>query len=136
MNKTDFKKYIEENLSGLSLSRQIKELQKVQNVYLPELINTRKKKQGTWIPKKDEDKYIFCDKCKKYHLKTKWKEEYAKEVRTVTTYRDAGYGDDDKEGDVEYSIRYHICPVCGEKVETAKYRVRVLREWNRREGRR
>jgi len=136
MNKKDFKKYIDENISELSLDRQIKELQKIQNVYLPELINARKKKQGTWIPPKDKEKYIYCDKCRKYHLKSKWKEEYVKEVREVTTYIDAGYGDDDREGEVQYMVRYHTCPVCGEKIETAKHYIKTLREWNRREGRR
>jgi len=136
MNKKDFKKYIEENLSGLCLERQIKELQKIQNVYLPELINAKKKKQGTWISSKDKDKYILCKKCGKYYLKTKWKEEYVKEVREVTTYIDAGYGDDDRMGDVEYMVVYNTCPECGERIETAKYYIKTLREWNRREGRR
>ena len=136
MNKRDFKKYIDENLSGMSLERQIEELQKLQNVYLPELINVRRKKQGTWISEKDKDKYIYCDKCKKYHLKTKWKERIAKEVREVTTYIDAGYGDDDKMGDVQYMVRYSTCPVCGEEKEMSKHYIKTLREWNRREGRR
>lgn len=135
MNKRDFKKYIEENIGNLSLERQIKELQKVQNEYIPELINARKKKQGTWIPHKDKDKYIYCNKCKKYHLKTKWKEEHVKEVREKYTYIDAGYGDDDRIGEVQYMVVYHTCPECGEKVETAKYYIKTLREWNRREGR-
>ena len=135
MNKKDFKKYIEERLNGLSLERQIKELQKIQNVYLPELINAKKKKIGTWIPSKDKEKYIFCDKCRKYHLKTKWKEEYIKEVREVYTYRDAGYGDDDRIGDVEYMVVYHTCPECGYRKETRKHYIKTLRDWNRREGR-
>jgi len=33
----------------------------------------------------------------------------------------AGYGDDDKMGDVEYMVSYHTCPCCGEKQETKKY---------------
>ncbi len=132
MNKKDFKKYIEENVSGMSLSRQIKELRKIENVYLPEIINAKKKKEGTWVPKKDMDKYIFCEKCQKYHLKKKWKEELVREVRTVTTYIDAGYGDDDKMGDVEYMVSYHTCPCCGEKQETKKLYIKTLREWYRR----
>ena len=136
MNKKDFKKYIEENISGLSLERQIKELQKIQNVYLTEFINLRKKKEGTWIQDKDKDKYIFCSKCQKYYLKSKWKEEYVKEVRTVTTYIDAGYGDYDREGDVEYMVVYHTCPECEYSKETKKHYIKTLREWNRREGRR
>ena len=136
MNKKDFKKYIEENIGDLSLERQIKELQKVQKVYLPEFINARKRKEGTWIPPTDKEKYIFCDECKKYHLKSKWKEEYIREVREVTTYIDAGYGDDDREGEVEYMVRYHTCPQCGQKTETSKHYIKTLREWNRREGRR
>ena len=134
MNKKDFKAYIDEKLSDMNLSRQIEELKKLQNVYIPELINARKKKLGTWVPPKDKDKYIYCEKCKKYHLKTKWKERIAKEVREVTTYIDAGYGDDDKMGDVEYMVRYHICPVCKAEKETSKMYIKTLREWYRSEG--
>ena len=135
MNKKDFKKYIEESLSGMSLERQIKELQKIQNVYLPEHINKIKKKMGTWIPQEDKEKYIFCERCRKYHLKNKWKEEHIKEVREVYTYRDAGYGEDDRIGDVEYMVAYHICSECGYRKETSKYYIKTLRDWNRREGR-
>lgn len=126
MNKKDFKKYIEENLTGLSLSRQIEELQKIQNVYIPELINARKKKEGTWISEKDKDKYIFCEKCKKYYLKKKWKYITVNEVKTIYTYRDAGYGDDDVLQDVEYSIIYGICPNCSNRQERYKRRIRVI----------
>ena len=134
MNKKEFKDFIAENLNCMSLERQIKELQKIQNVYLPEILNAKRKKAGTWVPKEEKDKYIFCNKCKKYHLKKKWKEELVKEVRTVETYRDAGYGDDDRMGYVEYMVSYHICPVCHEKTETRKYYIQTLKEWNRREG--
>lgn len=135
MNKRDFKVYFDEQLSGMSLDKQIEELQKLQNVYIPELINARRKKQGTWVPPGEEYKYIYCDKCQKYHLKTKWKVSYSKEIRTEPTYIDAGYGDDDMMGDVEYMITYHRCPICGYEKETSKLYIKTLREWNRREGR-
>lgn len=134
MNKRDFKKYIEENIGNLSLERQIKELQKVQNEYIPELINARRKKKKPWVPD-DKENYIFCEKCKKYHLKHKWKAKMVIEVRRETTYTDAGYGDDDRIGDVEYMVTYKTCPRCGCTKETRKLYLKTLREWNRREGR-
>ena len=38
MNKKDFANYIASRLQGLSVEKQIEELEKVQKVYLPEMI--------------------------------------------------------------------------------------------------
>ncbi|MBQ8042583.1 MAG: hypothetical protein IJ272_00340 [Clostridia bacterium] len=135
MNKKDFTRYINEQLEGLSLERQIGELQKVQKTYLPELIQARQKKLGIWVPPEKKQDYMFCESCRKYSLKNKCVQEDITEVRTVTTFRDCGYGDDDKMGDVEYIVTYITCPRCGHKQEKSKFRLRTLREWNRREGR-
>ncbi len=135
MNKKDFKKYIDENLKGMSIDKQIKELKKIQKDYIPELIMARRKKEKTWVPDKDKEKYIFCEKCGKYHLKDKWQTKMLREIRTEYTYIDAGYGDDDKMGEVEYIVTYKTCPYCYCTKETAKLYIKTLREWNRREGR-
>lgn len=135
MNKKDFTQYINSRIAGLSLERQIKELLKIQNTYLPELILDRQKKLGTWIPAEKKQDYMLCTSCRKYSLKKTCLKEDVTEVRTVTTFRDCGYGDDDRLGDVEYIVTYITCPRCGHKQEVSKYRLRTLREWNRREGR-
>lgn len=135
MNKKDFNKYIENNLNGLPLEKQIKILRKIQENYLPTLIHSKQRKLGVWIPQEEKENYMFCEKCKKYILKKKCKREYIKEIRTEMTYIDAGYGDDDKMGDVEYGVIYVTCPVCGNKQEEKKYYIKKVKEWNRREGR-
>ena len=132
MNRKEFTRYINEQLNGMSLEGQIKELQKLLETYLPGLIQERMKKLGMWIPPEKKDDYIFCKKCGKYSLKSNVHKEHVKEVRTVTTFTDCGYGEDDRMGDVEYSITYVICPRCGHKQEHSKYRIRVLREWDRK----
>lgn len=132
MNKKDFTKYINDELEGLTLEQQIKELRKVQEIYLQSLINSRRKKLGEWVPKEQKENYMFCEKCKKYTLIKKCKQQSVKEVRTVMTYIDCGYGDDDKVGNVEYGITYIICPRCGHKQEKSKHYLRKLREWNAR----
>lgn len=136
MNKNEFTRYINEMLSGLSLERQIEELQKVQEKYLPELIQSRQKKLGTFVPQEKKQDYIFCQNCKKYSLKKEWKETNIKEVRTETTFIDAGYGDDDMMGDVEYMVTYMKCPRCGHMHEQKKLYMKTLIEWKRRDGRR
>lgn len=134
MNKKDFATYISSRLEGLSLEKQIEELEKVQNVYLPEQILKRKKQFGTWVPPEKADDYVFCKQCKKYYLKKEGEQKDVQEVRTETTFIDCGYGDDDKLGEVEYLITYGICPRCGGKQEIKKWYLRTICEWKRREG--
>lgn len=136
MNKKDFTVYIEKQLEGMSLDKQIKVLQKIQNEYLVSIINKKKKRAGTFVEPEERDKYTFCDKCKKYYLTPKGKIDLKTEIRTETTYTDAGYGDDDRVGEVEYMVRYITCPLCSHKQEESKLYLRLIRDWNRREGRR
>lgn len=136
MNKTEFSLFIKEKLNGLSLERQIKELEKIKDVYLPKLIQQLQKELGTWVDPKKRNEYMFCEKCRKYSLKKKCKFDLKEEVRTITTYTDAAYGEGDKEGDVLYGVEYHVCPRCGHKQETNKHFMRIIREWYRRDGRR
>ena len=63
MNKKEFTRYINEQLNGMSLERQVQELQKLQKVYLPELIQARMKRLGTWVPPEKKDDYVFCKHC-------------------------------------------------------------------------
>lgn len=134
MNKKDFTSYIISQIEGLSLERQIEELQKVQNVYLSELILKRKKQLGTWVPPEKAKDYVLCKQCQKYYPKKGCEEQHIHEVRIETTLRDCMYGEDDKLGELEYLVIYSICPRCGEKQETSKWYLRTICEWNRREG--
>lgn len=135
MNKKEFTSYIEDVLEGKTLEQQIKVLQKMQLEYLPSLIHSRQKKLGVWVPDEQKGNYMFCEKCNKYSLISKCNTEMIKEIRTETTYVDAGYGDCDMEGDVEYFVTYITCPRCAHKQEKTKLYMRTVREWNRREGR-
>lgn len=136
MNKKDFEKFVGGQLAGKSLEKQIAELEKVQTKYIPELINKRKKKLGTWVETDKKDKYLLCRKCHKYTLLKKCKGELVEEIREEYTYRDAAYGDDDMLGDVKYTVNYITCPHCGNRQEHKKFRIEVLREWNAKYGRR
>ena len=135
MNKKDFAAYITKCLEGMSLERQIQELEKVQNKYIPELINKRKKKLGIWVEPEKKSQYFKCGKCGKYTLLSKIQHDFVDEIREEYTYRDAGYGDDDRIGDNLYKVEYVICPICGNRQEIKKYYKKLLREWNARTGR-
>ncbi|MBR5227468.1 MAG: hypothetical protein IKV94_02405 [Clostridia bacterium] len=134
MNKKEFTTYINKQLEGKTLDQQLKILQKIQGDYIPTLIQKRMKKLGLWVEPEKKDQYMLCNKCRKYHLIKKCKVEIEHEVRTEYTYIDAGYGDDDMLGEVEYLVRYITCPACGNKQEKSKMYLKKRREWNRREG--
>ena len=108
MNKKEFAEYMDKQLEGLTLQQQIKELKKINENYLPSLIQSRQKKLGLWVDPKEQHKYFFCKKCGRYYLTKDCKENMVREVHTETTYTDAGYGDDDKTGDVEYMVTYYM----------------------------
>ena len=115
-------------------SKQIKELEKVQKIYLPELILKRKQQLGTWVPPERAKDYVLCEHCHKYYLKDTCEMQDINEVREETTARDCMYGEDDRLGEVEYLVTYGICPRCGGKQEISKWYLRTICEWNRREG--
>jgi len=78
-------------------------------------------------------KYYFCSKCNKYYLRNAWKEEINKEINYgVVVYSDCGYGDNDEIADVEYNVKYKVCPKCGNKAVIGK---ETIREFNRRDRR-
>lgn len=134
MNKKEFIEFMTKQMEKLSDERKIEFLLRVQNNYIPTIIHQIQKRNGYWVEPKDEKNYTLCNKCKRYSLTKKCKTESKREIRIESTYRDAGYGDDDRDGEVEYIVMYSICPLCGHKQEQNKFYVRKLREWNRREG--
>lgn len=134
MNKKDFATYIASRIEGLSLERQIKELEKVQKGYLPELILKKKQQLGTWVPPERAKDYVLCEHCHKYYLKATCEKQDKNEVREETTARDCMYGEDDIVGEVEYLVTYGVCPRCSGKQEISKWYLRTICQWNRREG--
>lgn len=108
MNFKDFETTLSSYLSVLSLEKQIELLTKMQTVWIPKLMDKKLKN------------YTLCHECKKYSLTKSFKSKEEVETYTETTYIDAGYGDDDKIGEVTYLITYSICPNCGSKKQLKK----------------
>lgn len=132
MNRKSFERYVNEQLKELPLEQQIKDLQKMQSIWIPDLLHARQQKAGTWVPPEKKEEYVFCENCKTYYSKEQNKSNYEREVRTETTFIDAGYGDDDMIGEVEYIVQYKTCPKCSRKAEVGKTRLKIIREWPRR----
>ena len=118
MRKLDFIRYIKSIIKPFSITEQINALEKMKT-WLDELI---KEKKG---------KNIYCYNCKKYSKESKFKKVYEHEVRHQAIYIDAGYGDDDTYGEVEYLVTYSICPCCGHKKEVDKIYLKLLSEYGR-----
>lgn len=120
MNKKDFEAKLNSMICNLPLEKQIKTLEDISRKWIPSLIEKKKKN------------YTFCHECKKYSLNKKFKTVTRGEIHRVPTYRDAGYGDGDLYGDVEYLVHYSICPICGKETFVKKIYVRTLAEYDRR----
>lgn len=117
MNKKDFEKYINIQLKNVPLEKFEQELIKMQKVWLPQILDKRLKN------------YTKCKLCGKYSKEKDFESESIEEIHTETTYKDAGYGDDDKMGEVEYLVTYQICPICQNKELKSKYYIKTIREW-------
>ena len=79
-----------------------------------------------------EDGCLYCSKCKKWYDK----KESINKIKTmlsknVLTFSDAGYGDDDRYGDVTYLIYYHKCPYCHEETEDRRITLKIENEKSR-----
>lgn len=123
MNKDDFKKdffeFLDKELKNVTLKEQLNFLNDI----------------SKWSREYDENSkkdFTYCSNCKNY-LKTKYfKIEHDIHTTVETTYVDAGYGDDDLIGEVEYEYIYTICPKCGYKHVKDRYYRRTL--WEKRRG--
>lgn len=120
MNRKEFFSFLDSKLEGKTLEQKVNEIDKINakewfEQYLDHLTKNM----------------IFCPECKKYVSEKKFKKEVIKEIRRETTYRDAGYGDDDRTGDVECLVEYIVCPLCGHKKQKDKWRLRIIREYDR-----
>lgn len=119
MNKTEFNKFLSETIGNLPIEKQEKELDKL----------TKYKEDYLAKLKKN---HTCCTKCHKYS-KTKEFTQVNEVRRNIeTTFTDAGYGDDDRYGEVEYIYQYLICPICKFKNYKNRIYVRTLWEKTRR----
>ena len=101
MNKKEFVKLLNEVTKNSSIDSQIELLEKIQNVWMPEIIKRKKKN------------YTYCPKCKKYIRTKSFIEKQLKEWESgVCVSQDsAGYGYNEY-ADVLYLIKYSVCPNC------------------------
>lgn len=118
MRKSDFVRYVKSIIKPYSVTEQINALEKMKT-WLDELIKEKKEKN------------IYCSNCKKYSSESRFKKVYEHEVRHQAIYIDAGYGDDDTHGEVEYFVTYSVCPCCGYKKEIEKRYLKTLSEYTR-----
>ena len=117
MRKLDFMKFLKEQVGDLPINKQEKELEKISG-YVDEYIQKIKKNKTQ------------CKSCGKWSPTKDFKTEKEIASRVQHTYSDAGYGDDDKYGEVEYLYTYQICPLCKEKqVADTKY---LRTKWEKR----
>ncbi len=108
MNKEDFTKFLNESLKGFPLEKQIQIIEKMKAEWIPKIVIEKTKN------------YVLCEHCGRYSLEKNNKKTYNREKRIQSTYTDAGYGDDDLYGEVEYIVEYSICPHCLKKKEISK----------------
>lgn len=125
MNKTEFRKIIKDSINGLDLDKQVALLNKIQREWTPSIVSD--------IKGKITKDYTQCSKCNRY-VKTKdFKTSSEKKTNIETTYTDAGYGDDDRIGEVERLYLYTICPLCGGTHRVEQMYLRTLWEKGRRD---
>lgn len=121
MLKKDLFDFLDKSLEGLSVEQKEKTINRiVSKNYLQEY-----RKKIT----KGMKRCPLCDKY--YSSKLKLETDFRKEIREECTYRDAGYGDDDRYGTVEYIVKYNKCPKCKKFFEVKKYMNKILSEKDR-----
>lgn len=121
MTKSEFEKLIKSGINDLPTDKQLKLLEKIENDWIPDIkTNLIKNKRQ-------------CEKCKVYVDDSKYKIWKKKETIVEVTYSDAGYGDGDKYGEVEYLIDYIQCPLCKHIAKVKKHFIRILWEKGRHE---
>lgn len=124
MTKKEFKQIVMGAMKDLPIEEKDRLLLKMQNEWIPS------------IRKKLTEKYTRCNACKKYFLTRRFKRRVDKENHILTTYQDAGYGDDDRIGEVECLVTYEICPGCKNAKQVDFYRNRIIWEKTRWENER
>lgn len=119
MTKKDFEFFIKQELKNKTVEEQLKELEKIKNKYLPDFIQNIKSKN------------TYCSSCQTWSSNRKFKQTSEIVKNIETTYTDAGYGDDDMYGEVEYLCYYKICPICNTKILQDRKYIRTLWEKTR-----
>ena len=108
MNKTDFKKYINAQISGRTPEKQLDEIDKIIEYA---------KEYKEIIRARIEKRYTYCVACEKYYRTKSYKYTEADVKTTICVYTDCGYGDNDEYAPAIYHIKYRICPKCGDRRE-------------------
>lgn len=114
MNKKEFESYLRQVLAELPIEKQEEILLKMKNKWIPDFINKRFKN------------YSYRSKCRRYFLKSKYIKVEKKNIKTLKTFIDGGYGDDDKWEDMEFLCTYMVCPVCGNQEEVDSKYIRTV----------
>ena len=103
--------------------------------YRDEMLTKFQTNCNMWIKEylqKLTEKYTCCSNCQKYSLTKSFKKTLKEEVRKgVLLHSDAGYGDDDQFGDVNYIVTYSVCPICKHEKEGDKLLTKVLKKYGR-----
>ncbi len=118
MSKNDFKKLMKDTMSDLSLEKQEKLLDNIQKFWIKELKSEIFKN------------FTKCEHCGQYFKSKQYKKVSKTGTQVETTYSDAGYGDDDRYGEVEYIFNYLECPSCKHQKLIDKEYVRTI--WEKR----
>lgn len=119
MIKEYFISYVQTRIKNLSLEEKKRILDNAKDEWIPSIINDV-----------FNDK-TFCNKCNKYSNTSDFKETHQREYRQEYTYTDAGYGDNDRYGEVEYLVYYNECPLCQAKKQIKKVFKKVVWEGGR-----
>ena len=120
MTKKKLQQFIREDLAYLSTKQKLEKIEKMYPMFtevLDELKEDVKKGQ------------IYCPECKQYYPEKNFSIEHDIHSVEQATYIDAGYGDDDRWGEVEYAFTYLVCPKnCNHKIEKERTYIRTLWE--------
>lgn len=114
----DIKYFIINNIAECDYSKKLEILEQI-------------KKSINDIEKEIRSNIQFCNKCKKYSEKEKWKVNHIKITQVETVCSDCGYGDDDIIGDVTSLISYDVCPYCGNEIYKDKIVLSINNERRR-----
>jgi len=115
MNKKQIKKAINNLLDeNDSIDKKYRFIEKLEEVLLK-------------IREKISNNMLCCENCGKYFYKRNTFEKVETD-KNVTTFTDAGYGDDDRIGDIKYLKTFCKCPYCKKNVEVSKQLLEITNE--------
>lgn len=111
MNKKDFEKYIKEQFKDVPLENLEKNITKISNVWLPQILESMLKN------------HIKCKSCNKYVEKKDFEIQQDLEIHTEKT-------SSNKINEIEYLVTYKICPFCKNKEVNSKTFIRIVETYS------